>query len=438
MSVRFLVSATADHWVRRHVRGGSAQKLDWLVVEEITQLDMALWADLACVGLNADVKFLLLGDFRQLPAVLDSWAGRPISAPLEHSQLVRDLAGGHRHELTENMRSDPGIFNFVKWLRVGEEACPTLEQAKARLRELFPSKPGWPDTRLVISHSKRMAVNAAANRALAPEASKLLELETHVIHIDLGCCDSAPTQTLGVAGAAPHRGRRKDTQGRLCGRGGSGAGRSEAGQRHAAEEPGAAAGHPAEPRSYLRQLPGAHPPQPRPPGPGVLPPHAAPPVRGRLTGHELRAAGGLERAARRLQGLQHEVAHLEEHAPLPGHQPHVPGLHKRAAPAARELRGARHAVAGGVPEEAALQVHLALHALALGAHLDGALQLALKLGAGGPRKGLLEDDHVVDDGLHSSRSVLLAKHTPTLLAPSSWKLPGSHSTSTSALHTSAP
>ena len=29
------------------------------VVEEITQLDMALWADLACVGLNADVKFLL-------------------------------------------------------------------------------------------------------------------------------------------------------------------------------------------------------------------------------------------------------------------------------------------------------------------------------------------------------------------------------------------
>ena len=66
--------------VRRPCAGGSAQKLDWLVVEEITSLDMALWADLACVGLNADVKFLLLGDFRQSPAVLDSWAGRPISA----------------------------------------------------------------------------------------------------------------------------------------------------------------------------------------------------------------------------------------------------------------------------------------------------------------------------------------------------------------------
>ena len=70
--------------------------------------------------------------------------------------------------------------------------------------------------------------NAAANRALAPEASKLLELE--VIH--MGCYESVPTQTPqnshcqttngappeheGVAGAAPHWGRRKDTQGGLC------------------------------------------------------------------------------------------------------------------------------------------------------------------------------------------------------------------------------
>ena len=40
-----------DHWVRRYVRGGSAQKLDWLVVEEIAQLDMALCANLGGPGL---------------------------------------------------------------------------------------------------------------------------------------------------------------------------------------------------------------------------------------------------------------------------------------------------------------------------------------------------------------------------------------------------
>ena len=70
----------------------------------------------------------LLGGFRQLSAVLDSWAGRP----LEHSQLVRDLAGGRRRKLTENMRSDPGIFDFVKWLRVGEEGCPHAEAGQGK------------------------------------------------------------------------------------------------------------------------------------------------------------------------------------------------------------------------------------------------------------------------------------------------------------------
>ena len=121
-----LGAQTADHWVRRYVRGGSAQKLDWLVVEEITQLDMALWADLACVGLNASCR-----------PCWNSGPGGP-SAPLEHSQLIRDLAGGRRHELTENMRSDPGIFNFVKWLRVGEEACPTLGAGQGEAEGALP------------------------------------------------------------------------------------------------------------------------------------------------------------------------------------------------------------------------------------------------------------------------------------------------------------
>ena len=52
------------------------------------------------------------------------------------------------------------------------------------------------------------------------------------------------------------------------------------------------------------------------------------------------------------------MAHLKEHAPLPGHQHTC-----RASTSARPLRRANsagHTVAGRVPEEAALQVHLAL------------------------------------------------------------------------------
>ena len=146
----------------------------------------------------------------------------------------------------------PSIFDFVKWLRVGEEGCPTLEQAKARLKELYPSKPGWPDTTLVISHSKRMAVNAAANRALAPQTSKLLHRfgvprigDTWVLP---NCNTKNSPQSMRVWPGLRLIG--EDTQGGLCGRGGSGAGRSEAGQRRAAEEPGAAAGHHFGSRSF--------------------------------------------------------------------------------------------------------------------------------------------------------------------------------------------
>ena len=68
---------------------------------------------------------------------------------------------------------------------------PHAGAGQGKAKKLFPSKPGWPDTTLVISHSKRMAVNAAANRALAPQTSKLLQLETQV-HID--CCQTTTPQ----------------------------------------------------------------------------------------------------------------------------------------------------------------------------------------------------------------------------------------------------
>ena len=55
--------------------------------------------------------------------------GQPISAPLEHSQLVLDLAGGHRHELTENMHSDLA----PKSLGVGPGAVASRIRPHARI-----------------------------------------------------------------------------------------------------------------------------------------------------------------------------------------------------------------------------------------------------------------------------------------------------------------
>ena len=96
-----LGAQTADHCMRRTIRAGRCS-LDWLVVEEVTQLDVGLWADIAELSTNRRVRFLLLGDFRQLPAVQDAFGGAPVLRTLKESQLLHDLADGCVHELTEN------------------------------------------------------------------------------------------------------------------------------------------------------------------------------------------------------------------------------------------------------------------------------------------------------------------------------------------------
>ena len=49
-----LGAQTADHWVRKTIRAGRCS-LDWLVVEEVTQLDVELWADIAELSMNRRV-----------------------------------------------------------------------------------------------------------------------------------------------------------------------------------------------------------------------------------------------------------------------------------------------------------------------------------------------------------------------------------------------
>ena len=166
---------TADRFVRRSIRNGSCQ-LDRLVIEEITQLDSSLWADIGELSLNPQVKFLLLGDFRQLPAVLDAFGGAPVTNPFKDSRLLHDLAGGCYHELMENRRSDEAVFGFLRYLRVDEAEEPPLREALQLALERFPRR-GQPDTCLVISHANRMRLNEQHNRRLAPAEEVTLRYE---------------------------------------------------------------------------------------------------------------------------------------------------------------------------------------------------------------------------------------------------------------------
>ena len=239
------------------------------------------------------LRFLLMGDFRQLPAVLDSFAGARVERPLKDCDLLRDLAGGYCHELTENRRSDERIFQFISWLRVGEaEEVPLAEAVRVARRE-FPRPAGEePDVCLVLSHAHRVQINERENRRLAPADAVVIE------HQAPGAPTTNAPQTMRVWPGL-----------RLVGAGGKVAKGTFVRVAEADAERVTLDGgqqfthaellrrmHAALPRHYLRELPGADAPRP---GVAARRGHAAlqpaAPLRRRQPGHQLRAA---ERALR--------------------------------------------------------------------------------------------------------------------------------------------
>ena len=164
----------------------------------------------------------------------------------------------------------------------------------ARARELFPAKPGWPETTLVISHARRVAVNAAANRALQPPGAELLVLETGV-EIALAPKSQLQSPQNRAQNMLVWPGLR------LIGGGGKipkgvFVAVTEVEPEHVRLDNGLRLKQQellrakAQPRRHLRQLPGFDSARPRQAGPGLRPPVSAPPVRGRVAGDQLRPA----------------------------------------------------------------------------------------------------------------------------------------------------
>jgi hypothetical protein len=62
--------------------------VDWLVIEEITQIDIGLWSDLATLSLTDRLHSLVLGDFKQFQAVMNTLCGCEIAARLKKSDML--------------------------------------------------------------------------------------------------------------------------------------------------------------------------------------------------------------------------------------------------------------------------------------------------------------------------------------------------------------
>jgi hypothetical protein len=122
-----------------------------VVVDEISFLNSDNWRDLNKLALCPEVRFILVGDWRQFRCV-GSWSGTA-----EDSDCVRDLAGHNLLILETNHRSDPALFNFCKGvLRI------SLDDAIFAARKEFKAK-GEARYNLCLSHKSRVAINARVN-----------------------------------------------------------------------------------------------------------------------------------------------------------------------------------------------------------------------------------------------------------------------------------
>ncbi len=160
-------AVTCDHWVRKHVRAGTCD-CEILVVEELSQVDCQLWADLALVRIKG-VQFICCGDFAQFAAVAESWAGCPVQeGALQNSDMLSEMCGGNRLTLTENRRSDAKLFEFYTGLKCGSPEVRPVKEALFEARALFPKTKLLPDFTLTMSHKRRVVINKTHNQFHKP------------------------------------------------------------------------------------------------------------------------------------------------------------------------------------------------------------------------------------------------------------------------------
>ncbi len=151
-------AVTADHWVRKHVRAGGFN-CQVLVIEELSQIDVQIWADLALVRMKG-VQVICCGDFAQFQAVAESWAGCSVmEGALQNSDLLLEMCEGNRLTLTENRRSDAILFDFYTGL-----ADRSIQEVLVEAKALFPKTRLIPDVTLTMSHKRRVVLNKMHNQ----------------------------------------------------------------------------------------------------------------------------------------------------------------------------------------------------------------------------------------------------------------------------------
>ena len=91
------------------------QYVDYMIIDEYSMLDSKMYKILSMIKRKYDVKFIIVGDSNQLPAVEE------IKRDYENSYLLKNLTDNNRMTLTKNMRSDSIMWDIYHMILDGEE-----------------------------------------------------------------------------------------------------------------------------------------------------------------------------------------------------------------------------------------------------------------------------------------------------------------------------
>jgi hypothetical protein len=136
-----------------------------VIIDEFSEVQLHTWAELARWKL-AGAIFILVGDADgQRTPMFDRWQDAMTQKDIRQSQFLWELAGGVRVQMTTNRRGDDPVL-FRRYCELYPHADDETYKAhviKQGLRN-YPAYETGPVCYFVLSHSKRIQINAMINK----------------------------------------------------------------------------------------------------------------------------------------------------------------------------------------------------------------------------------------------------------------------------------
>lgn len=134
------------------------QDLQYMIIDEISMVKEAFYALFISIKrINPHIKFIISGDWRQLPPVKD----RSDNFDYQNSHVLYELCDGNKLELTECRRSDKELFNLS--MEVFNNPDVDISKYKLGKKEC--------DISICYTNNKRIHINTEKMRKYKPKIS---------------------------------------------------------------------------------------------------------------------------------------------------------------------------------------------------------------------------------------------------------------------------